>query len=217
VNRSRTWNRTLKTGLLFVVSAPSGTGKTTLIEQLVKRVPDLVMSRSYTSRPRRPGETDGADYNFVSKDRFEQMIGAGEFLEWVNIFGHLYGTSAVDIERHRLTGRDVFLVIDVKGARQIRQREIALIGIFVLPPSFKVLEDRLRRRSGDYETEVQLRRRLDTAREEVAASCDYDYIVVNDSIDTCVDRISSITVAERARARAMGTISEAIAETFRRA
>ncbi len=217
MNRSRTWNRTLKTGLLFVVSAPSGTGKTTLIEQLVKRVPDLVMSRSYTSRPRRPGETDGADYNFVSKDRFEQMIGAGEFLEWVNIFGHLYGTSAVDIERHRLTGRDVFLVIDVKGARQIRQREIALIGIFVLPPSFKVLEDRLRRRSGDYETEVQLRRRLDTAREEVAASCDYDYIVVNDSIDTCVDRISSITVAERARARAMGTISEAIAETFRRA
>ena len=217
MNRSRTWNRTLKTGLLFVVSAPSGTGKTTLIEQLVKRVPDLVMSRSYTSRPRRPGETDGADYNFVSKARFEQMIGAGEFLEWVNIFGHLYGTSAVDIERHRLTGRDVFLVIDVKGARQIRQREIALIGIFVLPPSFKVLEDRLRRRSGDYETEVQLRRRLDTAREEVAASCDYDYIVVNDSIDTCVDRISSITVAERARARAMGTISEAIAETFRRA
>jgi len=217
VNRSRTWNRTLKTGLLFVVSAPSGTGKTTLIEQLVKRVPDLVMSRSYTSRPRRPGETDGADYNFVSKARFEQMIGAGEFLEWVNIFGHLYGTSAVDIERHRLTGRDVFLVIDVKGARQIRQREIALIGIFVLPPSFKVLEDRLRRRSGDYETEVQLRGRLDTAREEVAASCDYDYIVVNDSIDTCVDRISSITVAERARVRAMGTISEAIAETFRRA
>ena len=217
MNRSRTWNRTLKTGLLFVVSAPSGTGKTTLIEQLVKRVPDLVMSRSYTSRPRRPGETDGADYNFVSKDRFEQMIGAGEFLEWVNIFGHLYGTSAVDIERHRLTGRDVVLVIDVKGARQIRQREIALVGIFVLPPSFKVLEDRLRRRSGDYETEVQLRRRLDTAREEVAASCDYDYIVVNDSIDTCVDRISSITVAERARARAMGTISEAIAETFRRA
>lgn len=217
MNRSRTWNRTLKTGLLFVVSAPSGTGKTTLIEQLVKRVPDLVMSRSYTSRPRRPGETDGADYNFVSKARFEQMIGAGEFLEWVNIFGHLYGTSAVDIERHRLTGRDVFLVIDVKGARQIRQREIALIGIFVLPPSFKVLEDRLRRRSGDYETEVQLRGRLDTAREEVAASCDYDYIVVNDSIDTCVDRISSITVAERARVRAMGTISEAIAETFRRA
>jgi len=217
VNRSRTWNRTLKTGLLFVVSAPSGTGKTTLIEQLVKRVPDLVMSRSYTSRPRRPGETDGADYNFVSKARFEQMIGAGEFLEWVNIFGHLYGTSAVDIERHRLTGRDVFLVIDVKGAQQIRQREIALIGIFVLPPSFKVLEDRLRRRSGDYETEVQLRGRLDTAREEVAASCDYDYIVVNDSIDTCVDRISSITVAERARVRAMGTISEAIAETFRRA
>ena len=207
----------MKTGLLFVVSAPSGTGKTTLIEQLVKRVPDLVMSRSYTSRPRRPGETDGADYNFVSKDRFEQMIGAGEFLEWVNIFGHLYGTSAVDIERHRLTGRDVFLVIDVKGARQIRQREIALIGIFVLPPSFKVLEDRLRRRSGDYETEVQLRGRLDIAREEVAASCDYDYIVVNDSIDTCVDRISSITVAERARVRAMGTISEAIAETFRRA
>ena len=206
----------MRTGLLFVVSAPSGTGKTTLIEQLVKRVPGLVMSRSYTSRPRRPGETDGADYNFVSKDRFEQMIEAGEFLEWVNIFGHLYGTSAVDIERHRLTGRDVVLVIDVKGARQIRQREIALVGIFVLPPSFKVLEDRLRRRSGDYETEMQLRRRLDTAREEVAASCDYDYIVVNDSIDTCVDRISSITVAERARTRAMGTISETIAETFRR-
>jgi len=207
----------MRSGLLFVVSAPSGTGKTTLIERLVKRVPGLAMSRSYTSRPRRPGEIDGADYNFVSTDRFEQMIEAGEFLEWVNIFGHLYGTGAADIERHRLTGRDAVLVIDVKGARQIRQRGIPLVGIFVLPPSFKVLEDRLRRRSGDYETEEQLRRRLDTAREEVAASCDYDYIVVNDSIDTCVDRISSITVAERARAGAMGNTSAAIAETFRQA
>lgn len=205
----------MRRGLLFIVSAPSGTGKTTLVERLVERVPDLVMSRSYTSRPARPGEIDGVDYNFVEKDRFEQMIGAGDFLEWANIFGHLYGTSAADTEHHRSEGRDAVLVIDVQGAHQVRQRDVETVGIFVLPPSFEVLEERLRQRSGRHATEAQLRRRLDTARDEVAACRDYDYVVVNDEIDACVDRIRSIVVAERARARVMGETAAAIAETFR--
>ena len=104
-------------GLLFIVSAPSGTGKTTLVEQLVERTPDLKMSRSYTSRPARHGETDGVDYNFVTRDRFEAMIAAGEFMEWADVFGNLYGTCTADTRRLLAEGSDVVLVIDVQGAR----------------------------------------------------------------------------------------------------
>jgi guanylate kinase len=109
-------------GALFVISAPSGTGKTTVVDRLVERLPNLVRSRSYTSRPRRPGEVDGVDYNFVSRDRFEAMVRAGEFLEWADIFGNLYGTRRQDIEDLLADGHDVVLVIDVQGARQVRER-----------------------------------------------------------------------------------------------
>src|SRR5207253_8700069 len=123
-------------GLLFIVSAPSGAGKTTLVERLVEQTPQLKMSRSYTSRRARQGEHDGVDYNFVSRDRFEAMIAAGEFLEWADVFGNLYGTSAVDTRRVLASGNDVVLVIDVQGARQVRQREVDAISIFVMPPSY---------------------------------------------------------------------------------
>ena len=109
-------------GLLFVVSAPSGTGKTTVVERLVQVVPDLALSRSYTSRPARAGETDGVDYNFITRARFEEMIAADAFLEWADVFGNLYGTGAADAERELAGGRDLVLVIDVQGARQVRQR-----------------------------------------------------------------------------------------------
>src|SRR5436309_15325702 len=140
-------------GLLFIVSAPSGAGKTTLVERLVEQLPNLRMSRSYTSRAARNGETDGVDYNFVSRGRFEAMIAAGDFLEWADVFGNLYGTSAADTERVLASGSDLVLVIDVQGARQVRRHGIETTAIFVMPPSFDVLEHRLRGRSKDSEAD----------------------------------------------------------------
>jgi guanylate kinase len=202
-------------GLLFVVSAPSGTGKTTIVEKLVQVTPDLALSRSYTSRSIREGESDGIDYNFITRTRFEGMIQANAFLEWADVFGNLYGTCAEDAERELATGRDLVLVIDVQGARQVRRRCPGTVGIFVMPPSFDVLEHRLRGRSKDSEEAMQ--RRLQTARDEVAAFLEYDYVVVNDELDACVDRLRSVVIAERARLRSMTGVAERIVETFRAA
>jgi guanylate kinase len=199
-------------GLLFVVSAPSGTGKTTVVERLVQVVPDLALSRSYTSRPIRPGETDGIDYNFITRIRFEEMVEGDAFLEWADVFGNLYGTGGAEAERELAAGRDLVLVIDVQGARQVRLRCSDTVNVFVLPPSFAVLERRLRGRSKDSEDAIQ--RRLQTAREEVAAVLEYDYVVVNDQLDACVDRLRSVVMAERARLRCMHGIAEGIISTF---
>jgi guanylate kinase len=199
-------------GILFVVSAPSGTGKTTLVERLAQIVPDLTMSRSYTSRAARPGEADAVDYNFISRQRFEEMARAGEFLEWADVFGNLYGTSAADTARCLESGCDLVLVIDVQGARQVRSRRQDTVGIFVLPPSFEILEHRLRGRSKDAEEAIQ--RRLRTARAEVAAYTEYDYVVVNDELDACVERLKGIVLAERARLPAIRPQAERIVRTF---
>lgn len=184
-------------GILFVISAPSGTGKTTLVERLVREVPGLQMSRSYTSRATRPGEADGVDYNFISRQDFEHRISIEQFLEWADVFGNLYGTGLTDTESRLASGCDLVLTIDVQGARQVRAKPIPTVGIFVLPPSFSVLEQRLRGRSKDSEEAMQ--RRLATAREEVSAFSEYDYVVVNDDIQDCVDRMKAIVIAERAR------------------
>lgn len=200
-------------GLLFVVSAPSGTGKTTVVERLVQVIPDLSLSRSYTSRSMRAGEADGIDYNFITRIRFEEMIAAEDFLEWADVFGNLYGTCAADTERDLAAGRDLVLVIDVQGARQVRRRRPGTVGIFVMPPSFAVLEQRLRGRSADPEDAIQ--RRLQTAREEVAAFTEYDYVIVNDELDACVDRLRAIVLAERARLRCAAGMAEGIVGTFR--
>jgi guanylate kinase len=199
-------------GLLLVVSAPSGTGKTTVVERLVQLTPDLALSRSYTSRSVRAGETDGIDYNFITRTRFEEMVAADAFLEWADVFGNLYGTCAGDAERELAAGRDLVLVIDVQGARQVRARCPGTVGVFVLPPSYDVLERRLRGRSKDSEEAMQ--RRLRTAREEVAAFVEYDYVVVNDELDACVNRLRAILTAERARLRSMRGAAEAIVATF---
>ena len=195
-------------GLLFVVSAPSGTGKTTVVERLVHVLPDLALSRSYTSRAARPGETDGVDYNFVSRARFEAMVAADAFLEWADVFGNFYGTCAPDAERDLSQGRDLVLVIDVQGARQVRQRCRDTVGVFVMPPSFAVLEQRLRGRSKD--TEEAMQRRLETARAEVAAFTEYDYVIVNDALEACVDRLRAIVIAERTRLRSARAEAERI-------
>jgi len=201
-------------GLLLVVSAPSGTGKTTVVERLVQLTADLSLSRSYTSRAARRGEVDGVDYNFISRSRFEEMIAQDAFLEWADVFGNLYGTRAADLAGERAGGRDIVLVIDVQGARQVRARCRDTVGVFVMPPSFEVLEQRLRGRSVDSEEAMQ--RRLEMARAEVAAFVEYDYVVVNDELETCVERLRAIVVAERARLRSMRGAAERIVKSFNR-
>ena len=199
-------------GLLFIVSAPSGAGKTTLVERLVEQIPHLRMSRSYTSRAARSGETDGVDYNFVTRDRFEAMAAAGDFLEWAEVFGNLYGTCAADTDAMLHGGDDVVLVIDVQGARKVRARGLQTRAVFVMPPSFAVLEQRLRGRSKDSEAAIQ--RRLQVARGEVAAFTEYDFVVVNDEVTAAVDRLRSVVVGERARLQRMQAEAETIVRTF---
>ncbi len=199
-------------GLLFVVSAPSGAGKTTLVERLVVQTPHLRMSRSYTSRAPRDGEVDGVDYNFVSRERFEAMVAVGEFLEWADVFGNLYGTSAADTERVLESGSDLVLVIDVQGARKVRRRGIETTAIFVMPPSSDVLERRLRGRSKD--ADAAIARRLEVARQEVSSFAEYDYVVVNDEVTAAADRLRAIVIAERARVARMRSDAEGIIRTF---
>jgi guanylate kinase len=170
------------------------------------------MSRSYTSRPARAGETDGVDYNFIARERFEAMAAAGEFLEWASLYGNLYGTCAADTETLLDQGHDVVLVIDVQGARQVRARGLAATTVFVMPPSMAVLEQRLRGRCKDSEAEIQ--RRLEVARTEVAAFSGYDFVVVNDEVTAAVDRLRSIVIAERARLQRMHGEAETIVRTF---
>jgi guanylate kinase len=199
-------------GLLFIVSAPSGTGKTTLVERLVQILPNLRLSRSYTSRPARPGERDGVDYTFISRDEFLAMAGRHEFLEWADVFGNCYGTARADVEGLLEAGQDVVLVIDVQGARQVRAHGVDHTAIFVMPPSFQVLESRLRGRSAD--TEEQMQRRLRTARSEVSAHHEYDYVVINDALEATVVRLQEIIAAERSRTHRMrGAVNE-IVRTF---
>ena len=202
-------------GRLFIVSAPSGTGKTTLVERLVRDMQGISMSRSYTSRPPRPGEADGVAYNFISRERFEAMIANGDLLEHAEVFGNWYGTGAAETRRALAGGGDVVLVIDVQGARKVRNASFEHVGIFVLPPSFEILEDRLRRRSKD--SEVQIQRRLAVAQQEVAAVAEYDYVVINDDVDNAVARLRAIVEAERSRLRAMQPQADAIIESFRAA
>ena len=199
-------------GRLFIVSAPSGAGKTTLVERLVEEIPQLRMSRSYTSRARRPGESDGVDYNFVTRERFEAMIAAKDFLEWADVFGNLYGTCASETERLLADGNDVVLVIDVQGARQVRSIRPDATTVFVMPPSYAALEQRLRGRSKDAEAAIV--KRLHVAREEVASFEEYDFIVLNDEVATAVERMRGIVLAERCRLASMRQQVEGIVKTF---
>ncbi len=199
-------------GLLFVISAPSGTGKTTLVERLVQVLPNLRMSRSYTSRALRPGEREGVDYHFVTRQQFEAMVAENAFLEWAEVFGNLYGTAADDVQSMLDSGQDVVLVIDVQGARQVRQRGTDHTALFVMPPSFQVLERRLRGRST--EPEAALQRRLETARAEVSSYREYEYVVVNDDLESTVVRLQEIIAAERSRVHRMNRVADAIVRTF---
>ena len=201
-------------GLLLILSAPSGTGKTTVVQKVIDRLPNIRRSHSYTSRLPRSGEQDGVDYNFVDEGVFRQMVSEGAFIEWADVFGNLYGTSVVDTEAQLVAGQDVVLVIDVQGAQQVRQRFTNVVSIFLLPPSYSALQERLFERSQSEIGPDELNRRLVTARQEVAVRQDYDYIVINDQLERCVSTLCNIVTAERSTAEAMRTSATQIAETF---
>jgi guanylate kinase len=182
-------------GTLFILSAPSGTGKTTLAGRLVNLVPNLVLSRSYTSRVPRVEERQGVDYNFVSRHQFEQMVNQNQFLEWAEIFGELYGTVLIDAERELVNGRNALLVINVDGARQLMDRGYEVVKIFILPPSLLDLEMRLKHRN-PIMLDMDMKQRLETAKREIQACREYDHIVVNDDLDECINELRTIVIGE---------------------
>jgi len=199
-------------GTLLVLSAPSGAGKTTLVKALLSRDPALRFSISYTTRPPRPGETDGKDYCFVGRAGFQHMVGAGAFLEHAEVFGNFYGTSSAQVEALRADGHDVLLEIDWQGARQIQASVPDCRTVFILPPSVAELERRLRSRATD-SAEV-IRRRLGQALDDIAHWAEFDFVVVNAELGEAVDGLIAIlrgdsaylaatTPATAARARAL--------------
>jgi guanylate kinase len=182
---------------VFIISAPSGSGKSTLVHQLLKMVPKLAFSISYTTRPPRPSETPGVDYNFISRKDFEDRLARGEFLEYAEVFGNYYGTNRETFESATHLGKDLVLDIDVQGARQLKVAIPQAISIFVLPPSRNVLEQRLRSRSQDSEEVIQ--RRLRGAAEEVQNYTQYDFVLINRDIEEASGRLATIVMAERLR------------------
>ncbi len=183
--------------LMVVVSAPSGAGKTSLCQEAARRLPRLVHSVSYTTRAPRPDEQDGRDYHFVNAATFRKMIEAGDFAEWASVHGHLYGTSRLLLEKNFADGLDVILDIDTQGATTLRRVYPRGVFVFVVPPTFAMLEARLRQRRTDSEEEI--RRRLARAREELRHFKKYRYIVVNDIFQNAVEQLSCIITAERSR------------------
>ncbi len=183
--------------LLIVVSAPSGAGKTSLCEWVVKAVPDLAHSVSFTTRPPRPDERDGVDYHFVEEAAFRAMVDRGEFAEWATVHGQLYGTSREILERHFAAGRDVILDIDTQGADILRRDHPDGVFVFIVPPSWALLEERLRRRQSEAEADIQ--RRLHRAREEFKHYTEYQYVIVNDVFARAAEELKAIILAERRR------------------
>jgi guanylate kinase len=184
-------------GTLFVVSAPSGAGKTTLCREVRLRLPDLAYSVSYTTRAPRPGEIAGVDFWFVSEAEFQALRERGEFAEWASVHGNLYGTRARILEEALAAGRDILLDIDTQGADQLRRRYPEAVLVFIVAPSMAELEQRLRERRSDAEEEIA--RRLRRAREEVAMWRTYHYLVVNRDLKEAADQLTAIVVAERSR------------------
>jgi guanylate kinase len=184
-------------GILFVVSAPSGAGKTSLLKALIPSDPRLRLSVSHTTRAPRPGEQDGVHYHFVDRPRFEQMVADGAFLEHAQVFDNLYGTAEATVRDLLAGGRDVVLEIDWQGARQVRTRFPDAVGIFIIPPSVATLRDRLGGRGQD-SLEV-IERRMRDARRELSHYGEYEYLVVNDAFDHALEDLRAIMAAERLR------------------
>ena len=197
-------NATGRRGIIFVLSAPSGAGKTSLSQRITAQMPDVVQVVTCTTRAPRPGEQDGREYHFLSRQAFEQRIAAGDFLEWAQFNGQLYGTLRQSVEATTAAGQDVLLVIDVQGAAHHRSAGLDAVFVFVLPPSWKVLAQRLQTR-GSESASTQAQRLL-VARQELAHYTAYDYMVINDQLDDAVGTLQAIIVAERHRIKWVGTV-----------
>lgn len=199
--------------MLFIVSAPSGSGKSTLVKRVMKEVSHLRFSISHTTRAPRSGEQDGVDYFFISREKFEEMIQGEKFVEHAVVFGNYYGTSRREVEAEQASGDDVILDIDVQGAAQVKARwgrEVP--SIFVLPPSYRILEERLRGRSSDGDEVI--RQRLERARREILEYAKYDYVIVNDEINRATDVLRSIILAHRACQSRSENVVKKILQTF---
>ena len=199
-------------GMLLVVSSPSGGGKGTLIRRVLKTVPDLGYSVSYTTREPREGEINGRDYFFVSLDVFKAMESEGEFLEWAPVHGHFYGTSCSQVERDLSEGRDIILEIDVQGAESVRSIAPSSVTVFILPPSFEVLRERLIARGTEDLEDLALR--LRNARAEVEHYSEFSYVIINDDADRAAAQLASIIYAERARRERQERAAIGVLATF---
>lgn len=183
--------------MLIVVSSPSGGGKGTLIDRVLKTVPGVSYSISYTTRAPRAGEQNGREYFFVSAAEFEAMIGRGELLEWANVYGYLYGTSRAQVEKECAAGHDIILEIDVQGAESIRRLIVNAVTVFILPPSFELLRQRLVARGTDLPADLE--RRLHGAPAEVEQYQNFQYVILNDDINRASAQLASVIYAERAQ------------------
>jgi guanylate kinase len=197
-------------GILFIISAPSGSGKSTLVAQVRSLVEGLDFSISYTTRAARGSETDGREYHFTTREQFEQMIAAGEFLEWAEVFGNYYGTALSALDHAREAGKDLLLDIDVQGAVQVMQKLPAAVSVFILPPSPQVLEMRLRNRSeAEHVTsEDVIGRRLREARKELDRLHEYRYALVNDVLDQATTELKAVVLSERGEGGELRALAE---------
>jgi guanylate kinase len=199
-------------GILFVVSSPSGGGKGTLIHRLLNCVPGVSYSVSYTTRAPRNSEVDGVDYFFVSPQKFEELVAADEFLEWARVHGNLYGTRRAQVLREIGEKRDIILEVDVQGAASVRKLPADSVSIFIVPPSFEVLRQRLLARGTDSPLELELR--LRNAPVELRQYVTFDYVIINDDADRAGAQLASIIYAERARRKRQEQEVQRVAETF---
>lgn len=183
------------TGRLFIVAAPSGGGKTSLVNRLIQTMPSIELSVSHTTRPSRPKEMHGKDYFFVSLDEFKNMIAQDDFIEYAQVFGNYYGTSKKQIEERMAAGIDIVLDIDWQGASQIRQTFPDAISIFLLPPSLEVLRERLQNRQQDHADVIE--KRMQQARDELAHYEEFDYLIVNEEFEVALSQLRAIVTAER--------------------
>jgi guanylate kinase len=200
-------------GLLFVVSSPSGGGKGTLIKRLLDVQPDLSYSVSYTTRVPRNGEQNGREYHFVDRKIFEEMIRAGDFLEWACVHGNYYGTAKKQIAEETAAGVDLVLEVDVQGAASVRELRLGAISIFIVPPSFETLRQRLTARGTD--TPEQLALRLRNAPNELNQYREFDYVIINNNLDRAAAQLASIVSAERARCKRQKANVEKIIDEFK--
>jgi guanylate kinase len=199
-------------GILLVISSPSGGGKGTLIRRLRETVPGVGYSVSWTTRAPRPGEVNGVNYRFVTEEEFARKRQANGFLEWAVVHGHLYGTVRAAVRQEMAQGRDIILEIDVQGARSVRKAMRSVVSVFILPPSFEVLRERLTLRMTERPEELELR--LANARSEVAEYRHFDYLILNDEVERAAAQLASVVWAERARRRRQEWLARRVLASF---